>query len=69
MLHYLPCLMQADDRLFKLRTEMRTADELRGSPRMPTYEIFSSHVILRSPLAFYTLYETRKVVTDLSAIK
>jgi hypothetical protein len=68
MLSYVPYLMKAEDRLFSLRNKMRTADELVGSPRLPTDEIFISHVILRSPLAFYTTNEANKLVVDLSAM-
>jgi hypothetical protein len=68
MLTYVPYLMKAEDRLFSLRNKMRTADELIGSPRLPTDEIFISHVILRSPLAFYTTNEANKLVVDLSAM-
>jgi hypothetical protein len=68
MLTYIPHLFKADDRLFSLRNKMRTADELLGSPRAPTDEIFISHVILRSPLAFYTTNEAKKLVIDLSAM-
>jgi hypothetical protein len=68
MLTYIPYLMKAEDRLFSLRNKMRTADELIGSPRVPTDEMFISHVILRSPLAFYTTNEANKLVVDLSAM-
>lgn len=68
MLTYFPFLLKADDRLFTLRSGMRTADEMIGTPRVPTDDIFISHVILRSPLAFYTTNESSKLVVDLSAI-
>lgn len=68
MLTYIPFLMKADDRLFSLRTGMRTADEMIGTPRLPSDETFISPVILRSPLAFYTENEKTKLVTTLSGM-
>jgi hypothetical protein len=68
MLTYVPHIFRADDRLFSLRNKMRTADELVGSPRAPTDEDFISHVILRSPIGFYTANEAKKLVIDLSAM-
>eukprot|EP00977_Amphora_coffeiformis_P024017 scaffold14974_cov195-Amphora_coffeaeformis.AAC.24 len=70
MLSYVPFLMAADDRLFSLRTHMRTADELVGGPpRLPTDGEFISHVMLRSPLAFYIDNQPRTLEVDLSAMK
>lgn len=68
MLTYIPFIMKADDRLFSLRNKMRTADELIGEARVPTDEIFISHVILRTPVAFYTTNEAKKLVVDFSAM-
>jgi hypothetical protein len=68
MLSYVPYLMKAEDRLYSLRNQMRTADESIGSLRVPTDEIFISHVVLRSPLAFYTTNEAKKLAVDLSAM-
>lgn len=66
MLSYVPHLMKAESRLFSLRMRMRTADEMLGTPRMPTDDIFISQVILRSPLAFYTSNNSNKLIVDLS---
>jgi len=61
MLTYAPFLVKADNRLFSLRTGMRTADEMIGTPRLPTDDVFISQVILRSPLAFYTANENNNL--------
>ena len=69
MLSYVPFLMAADDRLFSLRTGMRTADEIVGGPpRLPSDAEFISHVMLRSPLAFYIDNRDRTLEVDLSAM-
>jgi hypothetical protein len=66
MLTYFPFLTECNAKLFTLRSEMRTADELLGPPVLPTDAEIISHVILRSPLAFYTENTPSKLVTDLS---
>jgi hypothetical protein len=68
LLSYSSHLFQADDRLFSLRNNMRTADELVGTPEIPTDDVFISQVIQRSPLAFYTTNTGDKLITDLSNI-
>eukprot|EP00978_Attheya_sp_CCMP212_P006817 scaffold15878_cov67-Attheya_sp.AAC.1 len=68
MLSYVPFLFQADDRLFSLRNNMRTADELTGTPEMPTDDVFISQVIQRSPAAFYTTNMQDKLIVDLSSL-
>lgn len=68
MLTYFPFLMRAKDKFFSLRNNMRTADELIGTHRIPSDNVFLSHLLLRTPVAFYSTNERHKYVVDLSRI-
>jgi hypothetical protein len=66
MLSYFPFLIRSESKLFTLRKQMRSVDEILGEQRLPTDGEFISHIIQRTPLAFYTENTATKLVADLS---
>eukprot|EP00613_Pedinella_sp_CCMP2098_P073326 CAMPEP_0171930546 /NCGR_PEP_ID=MMETSP0993-20121228/28679_1 /TAXON_ID=483369 /ORGANISM="non described non described, Strain CCMP2098" /LENGTH=450 /DNA_ID=CAMNT_0012570381 /DNA_START=120 /DNA_END=1472 /DNA_ORIENTATION=- len=68
LISYIPFMFQAQDQLFSFRNNMRTADELCGTPEIPTDDVFISQVIQRSPITFYTENTADKLITDISRL-